>query len=186
MTKATDMMESCPYLPHCGGVHGAVAMRVFRNRGQGADYYMMALRCAQALWKRQLPAQSVLLLNRALGADFSEFVKVDALPWPMPYRAVCWIFQNAPARWYLGNPRRHYQHYATRMDLRSREERIARAWACWAIACAVRPEWPADRVQIAEEGQVEPTLDAIDGMLRLHGLPGEAELWREVLGEIAF
>jgi len=160
-------------------------MRAFRNRGQGAEYYMTALRCAQALWQRQLPGQAVLLINRALGADFSAFRHVDELPWPLPYRALGWIFLNAPAPSYLGNPRRHYQHYATRMDLRSREVRIARAWACWALACKARPTWLADKVQIEAEEIDEPDIATIDEGLRRQGLPGEAELWREVLDGIA-
>ena len=58
-----------------------------------------------------------------------------------------------------------------------REQRRARAWACWALVRAARPDLPGDpRHRIAE-----PTLDEIATALRLHGHPGEDELWRPAM-----
>ena len=57
-------------------------------------------------------------------------------------------------------------------------QRRWRAWACWALTRAVRPELPGD----PRHRVVEPTVDEIDRRLRAFGLPGEAEVWRQVLG----
>lgn len=170
----------CPFLPSGDDSLSAVSMR--RVGGdRGGAFYELALRCAQSLWQRSLPAQAILLLNRAFSADLNgrETVLEE---WPLPYAAMRWIMEQRGEGQFIGNPRRHFQHLATRMVEPRRELRTWRAWACWAIACEVFPDAPGDLVQIEREGVVEPTWPEILTELKIRGLPGEAELWREVCG----
>jgi hypothetical protein len=148
---------------------------------RGGAFFDLALRCAQSLWQRGLPAQAVLLLNRAFSADLTgrETVLEE---WPLPYAAMRWIMEQRREGQFIGNPRRHFQHLATRMVEPRRELRSWRAWACRAIACEVFPDAPEDKVQIEKEGVVEPSLSDILTELERFGLPGEAELWRSVCG----
>jgi hypothetical protein len=84
---------------------------------------------------------------------------------------------------FVGNPRRHYQHLATRMVEPRKEQRLWRAWACWHLACRVgHPEWVADEKQIREEGVREPGREEIEAGLRRVGIAGEVEDWIEVAG----
>ncbi|MCB1079600.1 MAG: hypothetical protein KDM64_17415, partial [Verrucomicrobiae bacterium] len=96
-----------------------------------------------------------------------------------PYRAAVWVMREREADQFIGNPRRHYQHLATRMVEPRKDQRAWRAWACWHLACRIFPDYPADEKQIAEEGIVEPSREAIIEGLRTHGLPGEVSLWEE-------
>ena len=97
--------------------------------------------------------------------------------WPLPYDAMAWFLRHTPADVFIGNPRVHFQHLADRMNEPRREQRRWRTWACWQITRLVRPEFAND----PKHAVVEPTLEQIAEKLTLHGLPGEAELWREVL-----
>ncbi len=172
-------LPSCPHLPPVAEPLKASAMKAC-GTGRGREFYLQALRCAHSLWLQGLPAQSLLLLNRALGADH----RVDpdmCREWPLPYRAVAWVLQNRREDHFIGNPRRHYQHLATRMVEPRKEERTWRAWACWLLARRILPDFPADEKQIAEEGVREPTREEIHRQLALCGMPGEAPLWEEVL-----
>ena len=96
--------------------------------------------------------------------------------WPMPYAAMAWFLSHTPPDVFIGNPRVHFQHYADRMNQPRREQRAARAWACWALARRLRPEWPADPRHLV----VEPTPERIASELDRHGLPGETAHWRRV------
>lgn len=170
----------CPHLPPGDDGLSAVSMRRVGD-DRGGAFFDLALRCAQSLWQRGLPAQAVLLLNRAFSADLTgrETVLEE---WPLPYAAMRWIMEQRGEGQFIGNPRRHFQHLATRMVEPRRELRSWRAWACWAIACEVFPDAPGDAVQIEKEGVVEPSLSDILTELERLGLPGEAELWRSVCG----
>jgi hypothetical protein len=102
----------------------------------------------------------------------------------MPYRAIGWILRHGETVGFLGNPRRHFQHLATRMSGGETERRIARAWACWELARRVNPAWEADERQIASEGIVEPSLAEVTADLERHGLPGELDEWRRAMEEV--
>lgn len=170
----------CPYLPSIeGGRHAAASLGEFRHGERGAAFFQQALRCAQSRWLEGLPAQALLMLNRAMGAKFPP----DSAAGPMPYRAVGWILRHGEAVGFLGNPRRHFQHLATRMSGGETERRIARAWACWELARRINPAWESDARQIAEEGIVEPTAEWIEAELRRHGLPGEVDEWLQALDQ---
>ncbi|MCB1087646.1 MAG: hypothetical protein KDM63_11420 [Verrucomicrobiae bacterium] len=153
-------------------------MKAHRDGDRGADFYEQALKCAQSLWLQGFPAQSLLQINRALGADLKNGERVLET-WPLPYRAAVWVMREREADQFIGNPRRHYQHLATRMVEPRKDQRAWRAWACWHLACRIFPDYPADEKQIAEEGIVEPSREAIIEGLRTHGLPGEVSLWEE-------
>lgn len=152
--------------------------RVYRKHGRdrGGAFYATCLEYGQCLWQQQLPARTLLCLDRAMGAEVSP---ADAVvgSWPMPYAAMAWIMREVPRDLFCGNPRVHFQHYADRMNEPRKEIRAWRAWACWALACEVRPELPGD-----PRHEVElPTLDAIGAELDRCGMPGEAGQWQAVL-----
>jgi hypothetical protein len=62
-----------------------------------------------------------------------------------------------------------------------KEQRRWRAWACWAMARKINPSWPAD----PKHAVTEPDLLAISAALKTHGLPGESDIWRNVLAVVA-
>ncbi len=181
-TNGEADLKSCPFLPPGDLSISAVSMRA-AGRDRGAEFYHLALTCAQSLWMRGLPAQAILLLNRAFSADLSGD-EVVVKEWPLPYRAMRWIMEQRTEKQFIGNPRRHFQHLATRMVEPRRALRSWRAWACWAIAREVFPEDRADIEQLEKEGVKEPGEAEILTRLERLGLPGEAESWRGVLGGI--
>ncbi len=147
---------------------------------RGPRFYLTALTYGAHLWRRGQAARAVLCLDRALGADLRGD-EPELAAWAPPYAALVWFLRHTPPDVFLGNPRVHFQHYADRMNAPRREARQARAWACWALTRAARPEFPADPKHRVEE----PGLDAIAAGLSRHGWPGEAALWRTVLDGIA-
>ena len=177
-----DDLPPCPFLPGVEEPLDHVCMKPFRiDRGPG--FYEQALGYAASLWRQGSPARSLLLINRAFGADLhGDEAVLDCHP--LPYAAVDWIIANRPDGLFIGNPRRHYQHLATRMVGPRKGLRTWRAWACWAIACRhLSPdEFPADNKQMAEEGIVEPGHRKIESRLRELGHPGEVETWLGVVG----
>ncbi|MDF1825264.1 MAG: hypothetical protein P1U68_11520 [Verrucomicrobiales bacterium] len=171
-------IEICPFLPVVAEPLRAASMKQC-GRERGECFYLLALQCAQSLWRQGLPAQAMLLLNRAFSADLKgdEAVLTD---WPLPYAAMAWIMKNRRDHDFVGNPRRHFQHLATRMVEPRRELRSWRAWACWWYACQIFPDFPADEKQLKEEAVKEPTLDEIAFNLGRVGVSGEVEWWRSV------
>ena len=170
----------CPHLPRVDRVIRAAEMRRFGKAERGADFYRAALETAQSLWLQGLPAQALLQINRAMGADLGGQEPV-LKEFPIPYAGVAWVIANRREGQFVGNPRRHYQHLATRMVEPRKELRTWRAWACWGVACVMVPEMPADSVQIEREGIVEPEAEEIAEKLEQLGGRGESELWLGVL-----
>lgn len=175
--------DPCPLLP---GLNRPVDAADSRALGQerGEPFYKLCLEYAQTKWIAGLPAQALLQLNRAMSADLrgeEEFLTA----YPMPYAPVAWMLKARPDRkgQFLANPRRHWQHYATRMSGPRAELRSWRAWACYAIASRIlpHPEFPHDIEQVESEALVMPGEQKIAGMLTGLGLSGEAELWRQAL-----
>jgi hypothetical protein len=174
-------LPPCPYLPDVKGMrYAAASLGEFRHGERREAFFTHALRCAQSRWLEGLPAQALLMLNRAMSATFQSGFS----PEPMPYRAIGWILRHGETVGFLGNPRRHFQHLATRMSGGETERRIARAWACWELARRVNPAWEADERQIASEGIVEPSLAEVTADLERHGLPGELDEWRRAMEEV--
>jgi len=178
MTEHQSYQKLCPFLPKVVAPLRAVEMkRLGSDRGPG--FYFRALECAQSLWLQALPAQSLLLINRALGSDLNgdEEVLED---FPIPYEAAAWVMQNRKKDQFIGNPRRHYQHLATRMVEPRKELRTWRAWGCWYLACSVFSDYPADEVQLQNESVTEPTREETFSRLEKLGIKGEANLWNRV------
>lgn len=172
----------CPHLPIADTPLRAGSMRRFGrgDENRGGEFYFAALQTAQSLWLQGLPAQSLLQINRAMGADLSGEESV-LTEWPLPYAAVAWVMSERREQHFIGNPRRHYQHLATRMVEPRKELRSWRAWACWALACRIFPQMPADEAQIENEGVLEPTVQKIAEQLRLRSSDAEVGLWRREL-----
>jgi RimJ/RimL family protein N-acetyltransferase len=170
-----------PYLPNVTRVLGARDLEIL-GADRGRDFYITALLYAQSLWRTGFPAKSLLLCNRAFSADLKGCEEILENH-PLPYNAVAWVIVNRPEGCFIGNPRRHYQHLATRMVEPRKELRSWRAWACWYLAKEVLSEadFPGDEKQILEEGIIEPTR----GMIRerLNALSGEGEVneWEKAI-----
>jgi hypothetical protein len=173
----------CPLLPEIDRPLRAADSRALGDQ-RGEPFYRLCLAYAQTKWIAGLPAQTLLQLNRAMSADLdgSEAILAD---YPIPYAQMAWVLRARPDRrgQFLGNPRRHWQHYATRMSGDRAELRSWRAWACHAIAVSILPEddFPDDTEQIAAEGLVIPGLEEIGAQLDRLGLPGEKALWAACL-----
>ncbi len=173
--KHYEELEACPFLPVARQVLRASVMKEF-GAERGADFYERALECAQSLWLQGLPAQALLLINRALGARVCPGEAVLERC-PLPYEAAAWVMLRRDRVQFIGNPRRHYQHLATRMVEPRIERRRWRAWACWAMACRIFPDFPADEKQITEEGIEEPGDEKIREGLERFGIEGEVSVW---------
>ena len=169
-------LAPCPFLPDAEEVISAASMKVFGKSDRGAAFYEQALRCGQSLWRQGFPAQALLQINRAFGADLQGDESVLA-HWPMPYRAAAWVMDQRLSHQFIGNPRRHYQHLATRMVEPRKIPRSWRAWACWYLACHIYPDYQADEKQLAEERVIEPTRAEIIAALALYGISGEIAMW---------
>lgn len=173
------LFPPCPYLPIPRPNLDWRILNQFRDQDRGSEFYHACLEYGQDLWQRHLPARALLCLDRAMGADLRDEEAVLS-KFPLPYAAMHWLMVHTPRDVFIGNPRVHFQHYADRLKAPRREQRRARAWACWALACKTNPQWPND----PKHDVVEPTLDGIEQELATHGHLGEAGLWRNVLSEI--
>ncbi|MDB6135803.1 MAG: hypothetical protein JWM59_4046 [Verrucomicrobiales bacterium] len=178
-TEPSLDLPPCPFLPVPEGILTAASVQAL-GEDRGPDFYLAALNYAQSLWLQGFPARAILLMNRAMGCGLEGREPV-LMQWPLPYFGMVWLLRNCRPEQFIGNPRRHWQHLATRMSGPRAELRTWRAWACWRIACIVRPDDPADEKQIAEEDVREPGEETIADRLTLLGHPGEVVLWREAL-----
>lgn len=178
-------VEPCPFLPNIGlSRFPASVLAAFREGPRDADFFYQALCCGQSRWLEGLPAQALLMLNRAMGARLEMGKDAKLLEChPIPYRAVRWILRYGGAAGFIGNPRRHFQHLATRMSGHGTELRVARAWGCWELAKATNCDWLADEEQIERECVIEPTLDQVENNLTRYGLPAEVDEWLKALND---
>jgi hypothetical protein len=173
-------LPPCPLLPVPRAGLDWRALHAFRQMDRGGEFYFACLEYGHALWQRGFAARALLCLDRALGAELTGREPV-LQQYPLPYAAMAWLIRHTPADIFLGNPRVHFQHYADRVNEPRREQRRWRAWACWALTRAVRPDLAGD----PRHAIVEPTLDDIGVALRVHGHPGEADLWRRELAQLS-
>lgn len=169
---------ACPHLPLPSEGMDWSSFRVHAS-ARGAGFYRTALEYGQFLWLRGNAARAILCLDRALGSDLRADEPVLA-EWPLPYRAMAWLLAHSPPDVFICNPRVHFQHLADRMNEPRREQRAARAWACWVITRAVLPHLPGD----PKHAVVEPTEEGVARVLETHGIVGEVALWRSVLGDV--
>jgi ribosomal protein S18 acetylase RimI-like enzyme len=172
----------CPFLPPIDRPHSAADVNRFPKSQRGPDFYLACLLYAQSLWQSGLPAQAILQCNRALslplGADEPVLRR-----WPLPYLPLAWIVHQRPAGQFIGNPRRHWQHLATRMVEPHKDLRTWRAWACWYLAKTLLPEagFPGDSKQIREEAVIEPAFDQIFDRLGRLSPANDLPAWQHAL-----
>ncbi len=171
----------CPFLPHVDRVYGSADAQALGST-RGSAFYTMSLSYAQSQWQVGLPAQALLQVNRALACCLGAEEEVLA-QWPLPYKTMAWLMVQRTEGQFLGNPRRHFQHLATRMVEPNKALRVWRAWACWYLATMVLPEaeYPGDAAQIYKEGVVEPTRAMIAARLRELSPADDEERWREAI-----
>ncbi len=167
---------SCPWLPEVDLVHDYKLTRR-HGPGRGLNFHQDALRFAQSQWRCGKPAQAILQLDKAWGADLPggpDDTAADA----SPYVALAWILKTAAAgnHGYLGNPVRHFQHLASRMSGPRAEIRAWRAWFCMHLAERLLAPggFPRDGRQLAREGLFVPTMGSALAHLARIGWPGEA------------
>lgn len=171
--------SSCPFLPAlvAGETYDHHLLGRHSER-RDAAFYEDALRYGHALWHQGHAGRALLAITRALYADVAD----DDLilqSWPLPYDAMAWIVRHHDSDDFPGNPRLSYQHQATRLRGERRELRSARAWAVWAIVCAIRPHLDGD------PSCQELSLEEIQLLLEKHGHLGEGLSWRKVIDHVA-
>ncbi len=171
----------CPFLPEIDRVIPAAEI-VALGRDRGPVFYEASLKYGQSRWRTGFPAQALLQCNRVL----STVLTVDEpvmQRWPLPYMTMSWLMVNRLEGQFLGNPRRHFQHLATRMVPPNKDLRTWRAWACWYLAKSVLPEaeFPGDLKQIREEGVVEPVFAQISEQLLSLSPANDHEMWLKAL-----
>lgn len=171
-----------PHLPLIQRPYTAADVNAFPKDQRGPDFYLACLRYAQSLWQNGLPAQCILQCNRALSLPLTADEPI-LRQHPLPYQALAWLILNAPADQFLGNPRRHWQHLATRMVEPNKALRTWRAWACWHLAKTLLPEstFPADLKQIRNEHIIEPTFDQIFAHLEKLSPADDLATWQHAL-----
>lgn len=170
-----------PLLPVIDRPYEAAEVNAF-GKDRGAAFYETCHCYAQTLWQTGFPAKCILLLNRALSCPLKADEPVLSR-WPLPYRALAWLLIHRPADQFIGNPRRHWQHLATRMVEPHKALRTWRAWACWYLAKEILPadDFPPDLKQIREEGIAEPTRDEIRQKLQALSPADDLAQWQQAL-----
>ena len=173
--------DPCPFLPETDRVIRASEIAAL-GQDRGPGFYEASLRYGQSLWRTGLPAQALLQCNRALSTCLGKDEPV-LQRWPLPYLPMVWLLVNRREGQFLGNPRRHFQHLATRMTEPHKKLRAWRAWACWYLSKRVLPEdeFPADWKQIRSEGVVEPVFAQISERLRVLSPADDGLAWRKAL-----
>ena len=158
------------------------------GRDRSARFYDAAMNYAQTLWLHGFPAKSLLLINRALSCNLPDVSLTHRPTDPpahsaAPYQAKAWILINRPPDKFIGNPRRHYQHLATRMVEPHKQLRTWRAWACWYIAKQLlrEDEHPPDFEQVREELIVKPRRFEIADKLRALSPADDLAAWEAAL-----
>ncbi len=179
-TEFRPDLPVCPHLPAVARPLTAAVARAGRAGGPAADY-RVSLDYAQSLWREGKPAQALLQLNRAWAADLQGDEAV-LREWPPPYRALDWILRDAGRSGFLGNPVRHFQHLATRMNAVRPVPRRWRAWAGMHLAARLLDprDFPPDEPQRLAEKLVIPGIDEVIAGLETHGWAGEAAVFTAV------
>ncbi len=168
------MAAPCPFLPACGRELSWRDLDALRDNSAG-ELYLTCLAYAQQLWLDDLPARSLLAVDRALYCDVA--MGSEALVgYPLPYATIGWMVSQ-PSNSFTGNVRVHYQHLADRVRGERAPLKKWRAWAAWAIVRKACPALPGD----PRHTVVEPTHATITEGLNTYGLPGETLLWQAAL-----
>lgn len=184
MTQPAWVNPPCPHLPDVERPYDHRDLEALGGE-RGPLFYETALKYAQSNWRIGFPAKSILLINRSLSLPIKGDEPVLARL-PLAYQALVWIMQNRVEGQFIGNPRRHWQHLATRMVEPNKELRAWRAWACWYLAKTMLPEaeFPSDPKQIREEQVVEPAYDQIAAQLQRLSPADDWQRWQQALETI--
>ena len=157
MPSAT--LTPCPFLPKTQGSLPVTHTREFRAEC-GPEFYLRCLELGQSQWLAGKPAQAILQLDKAMMAQLPpEHPRL--VEYPIPYEAILWMIEHAQGSQFLGDPVRHFQHLASRMNFKQSqpELRVARAWACLHLTELRFPKlgFCRDARQIAREKLVIPS-----------------------------
>ncbi len=157
------MIESvkipCPFLPH---INGSLPVHHTRDSKMecGPKFYQCCLELAQSQWLAGKPAQAILQCDKAMMAQLPAEPQLA-----IPYEAILWIIEHSHEEQFLGDPVRHFQHLASRMNYKQAqpELRIARAWACLHLTELRFPmlDFSRDYRQIEREKLVIPNSEEI-------------------------
>ena len=172
------MPQPCPYLPDADPSMDWRATQKSKSVSN-ITFYMTALTYGQLLWIKNLPARALLAIDRALLTDLKGN-ELELQKSPLPYQAMAWMIAHYDDDRFVGNPRVHFQHLATRVRGNRHEQRMWRAWACWYLACLQRPWLAGDEKQ----GIEEPSRKEIATGLKNHGINGELKIWETVVQKI--
>lgn len=168
-------IQSHPPCPHLPPAAADMSHRCLSSlQTETADFYITAQRYGNYLWQQGYAGRAVLVITRSLYANLPADTTAYR-EWPLPYRALYWIFENHSSDEFPGNPRISFQHQATRIRGDRRALRRARAWAVWALVRQARPGLCGD----SDHSIREPTYKEIKVMLENLGHPGEATVWEE-------
>jgi GNAT superfamily N-acetyltransferase len=175
-------MSPCPFLPQPNRCFTHTDLHAL-GADRGPRFYSAALNYAQSLWLAGFPAKSLLLINRAFACSLPGVALNDTAA---PYRAITWILQRRPENSFIGNPRRHYQHLATRMVEPHKELRTWRAWGCWYLARQILSEsdFPPDLTQVRDELVIKPRRAEITQQLGRLSPSDDREAWEAALSPI--
>ncbi|MFC5049381.1 hypothetical protein ACFPK9_01930 [Rubritalea spongiae] len=158
---SADHIHPCPYLPAVTETLPSTHTRPFRAECS-QSFYNACHELAQSQWLQARPAQAILQLDKAMMAKLPADTPILS-QLPIPYQPILWIIEHSAENAFLGNPVRHFQHLASRMNWKQPqpELRIARAWCCLHL-CEARFStalYPRDFVQIEREQLHVPSFD---------------------------
>ena len=174
---------SCPHLP---SIQESLPITHTRQHRKDCDleYFNACLELAQSLWRTGSPAQAILQIDKSFMATHTA----SLLPC---YLSILWIVKNTPDDQFLGNPVRHFQHLASRMNMSqpNAELRVWRAWACLHLIEKLFPSseniYPRDHQQIEKEKLTIPNEDIIlDNITRLSNIQESVLLENLLLAKI--
>lgn len=140
---------TCPHLPSLEAPLPITHTREHRE-ACGSEYHNACLELAQSLWRTGSPAQAILQIDKSFMPTHTS----SLLPC---YLSILWIVRNAPDEQFLGNPVRHFQHLASRMNMSqpNAELRIWRAWACLHLTEKLFPQTGPDAIHPRDQDQIE-------------------------------
>lgn len=145
------------------------------RQAPAAELYLALLRYAQKLWQLDSTARALLALDRAAFIRIADDCPLLA-QWPTPYAALQWMLEHHDGSSFLGNPRHHYQHLASRVQGHDSHRKRWTAWACWYISRQTLGDLAAD----CRQNIREPDATTIASGLSVHGIKGELDTWLAV------
>ena len=170
----------CPSLTELATHLPITHTRPHRN-SCSTDYHTACLELAQSLWRCGSPAQAILQLDKSFMANDT----VSNIPHHSTYSSILWIILHSPEDQFLGNPVRHFQHLASRMNMSqpNAELRIWRAWTCLHIteSHTSSEQYPRDTHQLEKENLIIPSIEETISKIQNLASQHEAEAIKALL-----